>query len=54
MEAALSVGRAITSTSVAAFEGGFREERLELQPSEVATLRRHADAEEGEEEEQEE
>jgi hypothetical protein len=35
MEAALAVGRAVTSAEVSTFEGGFELEHLELQPNEV-------------------
>ena len=52
LEAALKVGRAIASTRVTSFEGGFREERLELQPAEVAMLRRCAGVPEGVQEEE--
>ena len=38
-EAALRVGRSLTSTAVHTFEGGFTEERLELLPDEVAGFR---------------
>ena len=44
LEAALSVGRAMAAATVTTFEGGFREEHLELQPSEVAVMREAADA----------
>ena len=49
LEAAINVGRAIASTRVTSFAGGFREERLELQPSEVEQLRRYAGVPVGEE-----
>ena len=52
LEAALHVGRAISSTSVTTFEGGFHREELELQPCEVEKLRRFA-GEGGEDEEDE-
>ena len=42
LEAALGVGRAMASATVTTFEGGFKEEHLELQPSEVAALREAA------------
>ena len=45
LEAALGVGRAMASTSVTTFEGGFKEEHLELQPSEVASWRAAAGCE---------
>ena len=49
LEAALNVGRAIASTRVTSFAGGFREEWLELQPAEVEQLRRFAGVPVGEE-----
>ena len=59
LEAALGVGRAIASARVSPLLGdGFREEHLELQPAEVAFLKRCAGAPEkgsdGEEEAEEE
>ena len=42
LEAALAVGRAIASATVTTFEGGFEREQLELQPDELAKLRRFA------------
>ena len=52
LQAALQVGRALTSTEVNTFEGGFHEEHLELLPTEVARLRGDGGAD-GEEEEEE-
>ena len=42
LEAALGVGRAISSARVTTFEGGFGQEELELQPDEMERLRKFA------------
>ena len=51
LQAALQVGRAVTSTEVNTFEGGFHEEHLELLPAEVACLRGDGSVDREEEEE---
>ena len=38
VQAALQVGRALSSAEVTSFEGGFTQEHLELQPTEVSLL----------------
>ena len=51
LQAALQVGRALTSTEVHTFEGGFHKEHLELLPAEVQFLRGDGNTDHEEEEE---
>ena len=52
LEAALAAGRAIASATVTTFEGSFTQEELELQPDELARLRRFAGEEDRMEEDE--
>lgn len=52
VEAALRVGTALSSTMVSTFEGGFREEHLELLPEEAELITRGCEDAEGAEEEE--